>query len=212
MTIYLLSGLGAGEEIFKYLKFPYPTVFIPWIDHVKNESLNDYAMRMTKAIDTSKPFILIGVSFGGIVAQEIATKITPEKVIIISSLKTPQEIPWYVRYSAQLNLFRFLPNEAIRKGRKVAHFFFGAVKKGEKKFLDEIISVINVPYLKWSLQKIGNWEGASSKSPLIHIHGTTDILFPKSNLSNVDYWIEGGHFIVMQKARILSILFSRILK
>ena len=212
MTIYLISGLGAGEEIFKYLKFPHPIHFLPWIPHLKNETLREYSKRMSKKIDQSKPFILIGVSFGGIVAQEIATFSQPQKVIIISSVKSRSEIPLYIRLSAKWHLFSLMPNIRMNWSKSIVHFLFGAKKKGEKKFLDEILDRINVSYLKWCLNQIGNWKPKSFDSELVHIHGKKDFLFPSKNIKSVDFWLEGGHFIVMQEAKYISLQIAQFIK
>jgi esterase/lipase len=48
--------------------------------------LDDYAKRIAKKIKRENP-VLIGVSFGGILVQEMAKHINTRKVIIISSVK-----------------------------------------------------------------------------------------------------------------------------
>ncbi|MCP9751582.1 alpha/beta hydrolase, partial [Ferruginibacter sp. HRS2-29] len=86
-TIYLFSGLGADERVFKYLKFPgHHIVHIKWITALRNEPLAAYAKRLLEQVSTEHP-ILIGLSFGGIMAIEVSKLIPTEKVIIIASVK-----------------------------------------------------------------------------------------------------------------------------
>jgi pimeloyl-ACP methyl ester carboxylesterase len=67
MTIYCISGLGADYRVFQKLVFPsdYHVVHVEWIQPEIRETLSSYALRLLKQIDNSKPFILIGLSFGG---------------------------------------------------------------------------------------------------------------------------------------------------
>ena len=54
--------------------------------------MSQYAKRITDKITKPDP-VLIGVSFGGILVQEMAQFITARKVIIISSVKNNLEFP-----------------------------------------------------------------------------------------------------------------------
>ena len=82
--IYVFSGLGADERVFKYLDFPgYEPVFIRWLQPTKEEAIEHYSKRLTEQIGTSRP-VLIGLSFGGIIAIEVAKVIDTEKIILIA--------------------------------------------------------------------------------------------------------------------------------
>lgn len=85
-NIYLVSGLGADERVFRYLHFSGAGVFhIQWIDPLKNELIEPYASRLSSQIMTSDNNSVIGVSFGGRIAVELSTMRAFSKVIIISS-------------------------------------------------------------------------------------------------------------------------------
>lgn len=69
--IYCVSGLGADERVFQKLKFQgYQPVHICWVEPNLEESIAEYAKRLTIQIKSERP-ILIGLSFGGIMAVEI---------------------------------------------------------------------------------------------------------------------------------------------
>jgi esterase/lipase len=102
--IYIFSGLGADERVFKHLVFDgYEPIFIKWIIPIKNEQMEDYAKRLTNQILTNKP-ILVGLSFGGIMAIEVSKIIEPEKIILLATAKTINEIPLYYRIAGFLRL------------------------------------------------------------------------------------------------------------
>ena len=95
--IYLFSGLGADERVFQKLDFSnLQTTFIEWIEPLKNEGVENYVKRIIPQIKHPNP-ILIGLSFGGLIAIEVAKEITTEKVILIASAKNNKEIPFYFR-------------------------------------------------------------------------------------------------------------------
>ncbi len=118
--LYILSGLGADEQVFQRLDFSgFATTFIKWKTPHENESIEQYAKRLLDQITTIKPTI-IGLSFGGIIAIEIAKQIETEKVILISSAKTKFEIPFYFRFIgllriSSLHLTLLFPDHCFKK-------------------------------------------------------------------------------------------------
>ena len=73
--IYLISGLGADERVFQFLDLSkIEHQFVKWNEPQRNESLASYCKKLTEQINQNQEIILIGVSFGGIIAQEIAKK------------------------------------------------------------------------------------------------------------------------------------------
>ena len=105
-TIYIFSGLGADERVFNKINFGNKkVVYIKWILPTKDENLGHYAFRISNQIQTYKP-LLIGLSFGGMMAIEVAKHIDTEKIILISSAKTKYEIPFYFRLAGKLSLHK----------------------------------------------------------------------------------------------------------
>ncbi len=71
MKLFCLSGLGVDHRTFKNLQLKdVELVHIPWIDPLKNESLTEYSRRLFESISIPEEYNLIGVSFGGMIAQE----------------------------------------------------------------------------------------------------------------------------------------------
>ena len=93
--IYFIPGLAAGKEIFSAISLPednYVIHVVEWMIPKKNETLIDYAHRMSlKVLEPNS--VLIGVSFGGILVQEMSQFIPTDKIVIISSIKRKNEFP-----------------------------------------------------------------------------------------------------------------------
>ena len=97
--VYLMPGMSANSLIFEKIKFPsnFSLHFLDWISPYTEESLEDYAKRFSKLIIHDNP-VLIGVSFGGILVQEISKIIKVNKLIIISSVKSNEEFPLHMKF------------------------------------------------------------------------------------------------------------------
>ena len=92
-TIYIISGLGADKRMFQNFSFEgFEVVHIDWILPLDNETLQNYALRISENISDENS-ILIGLSFGGILSVEISKIKKFKKVFLLSSAKTKFEIP-----------------------------------------------------------------------------------------------------------------------
>ena len=75
-NIYCISGLGADEKAFDRLKVNgYSLHHLKWIPPLANENLSSYARRKLNDIKENNPIIL-GLSFGGMIAIEMAKQIS----------------------------------------------------------------------------------------------------------------------------------------
>lgn len=214
MNVYLISGLGADKRIFSKLKLSaeFNIVHIDWIVPFSNESLVSYAKRLSKVIDVDYPFALIGVSFGGMIAVEIAKIIFPAVTIIISSTIISKNIPFLYQIAGKLNLLKIVPAKWLKSSNKLTqNYFFGTKSNQEKILLGKIITDTDPFFLKWAIGSILNWKNEIRPKNLYHIHGTKDkILY--SSRDQPDFIIENGsHFMVYQKAVEISAIIERLL-
>ena len=108
IPIYFMPGLAASPQIFEYIRLPEDTFeiyFLEWILPLEEESLKSYALRISENIRHENP-VLIGVSFGGILVQEITNIIKVRKTIIISSVKSMEEFPQRMTFAKKTKIFR----------------------------------------------------------------------------------------------------------
>ncbi len=208
--IYVISGLGADERVFQNVDFGRlkPT-FIQWIEPRDNETIQEYASRLSEQIDTSKPIIL-GVSFGGMIAVEIAKQIDYQQVILISSAKTKNEIPFVYRILGRLKLHKIIPIKLFKRANILTYWFFGMNSKVEKEMLKSILHDTDSTFLKWAMDAIILWKNEIIIDKLIHFHGDNDKILPIKNIKKVDFVIpNGGHLMVFNRAdEIISVFFK----
>ncbi|MBL7766207.1 MAG: alpha/beta hydrolase [Chitinophagaceae bacterium] len=203
MNAYFISGLGADRRAFDkiLLNESYTRYFLDWIEPLENETLNEYAERMAATIDQSKPFVLIGLSFGGIVAIEIAKRYPAEKIFIISSVSNRSELPWYLKAMGKARIHHLGTVEKLKQDPNILFWFFGVTSTRMKNYLTEMMHKTSSTYLRWSMDQIVNWSQEKKPVNLIHLHGDADKLFP-IRFCKPDYMIaKGGHFMVITHAR-----------
>lgn len=156
--VYILSGLGADERVFRYLDFKdLDVTFVQWIKPLANETITHYTKRISAQIQSKNP-ILIGLSFGGIIATELAKTITVQQLILISSLKTRTEIPFVYRLAGQLRLHRLIPYSFLKKDHALNRWLFGVIRKNDKDLFKRVLADTDIDFLRWAINIIVTWK------------------------------------------------------
>lgn len=202
MTLYFVSGLGADKRAFSQLKIParYKVVHLDWMEPLPQEPLLGYVKRMAERIDTSEPFALIGLSFGGIVCTELSTIVEPVVTIIISSVTSRLEMPWHFRFLGKIKADKVVNAAAMKKEHFFSHWFFGTKQVHEQELFRQILKDTSPTYVKWAVHEIINWQRRERPDNIIHIHGDKDKIFP-IQFTKPDIVVKGGeHFMVYTMA------------
>ena len=202
--IYCISGLGADEQIFSNLQLPgYDLVCIKWLQPERRESFADYAKRMYGQIEDSNPIVL-GVSFGGMLGIEIAQQFPVKKLILISSVKTKNELPLWMRLAGKIRLHQLVRARPHPLFYPIENYFLGVKEKEEVELAIHFRKTVDRDFLQWAIHNIVTYSNVIIPDNILHIHGTADKLFPLRNV-NVHYKIKGGgHFMVYNKADEIS--------
>lgn len=88
--------MGADGRLFEPQRSAFPNLVVPqWIEPLTGESMASYASRLADTIEVRRPFFLGGVSFGGMVAFEMAEQLEPEAVFLIGSARSSAEVPFF---------------------------------------------------------------------------------------------------------------------
>jgi pimeloyl-ACP methyl ester carboxylesterase len=201
MNVYFIPGLGADKKIFRNLKVPeeLQTVYLDWISPLKNESLEDYAYRLAENIDTSKPFIIIGLSFGGMLAAEIVKKYPTGKMIIISSAPSSKMLPNYFRFAGKVGLHKLMPVSLLKSAALMKRLFTAETRE-QKAYLKRMIREVDASFIKWGIDAIVHWKGGIDSQQFVHIHGSGDELLPIRYCKPTHIIRGGGHLMVLTRS------------
>lgn len=201
MKAYFISGLGADRKAFYKLKLPpgYEPIYLDWIAPLVNESMMDYARRFSASIDDSENFVMIGLSFGGMMAVEISQFKKPARIILISSVGVSDELPWYFKMAGKIGLQRHIPVSFYKKVTILNHFM-GTASKEDKAMVLSFVRQTDPAFIQWAIKSILNWKQHSRFGSLVQIHGSSDRLLPVRYI-RADYVIRNGrHLMVLNRA------------
>lgn len=212
--IYFMPGLAAGPKTFKKLKLnkeKFKCHYLSWINPLDlEESIENYARRLSKKITHKNP-VLVGVSFGGIVVQEISKHIDTQKIIIISSVKNSSELPTSFAIASKSKIYKLFPTRIITNFDNYAKFFIGTKLQKKAKLYKKYLSVRDEKYLKWALENVINWQQEKSIKNTIHLHGTNDEIFPFKNIKNCISIQDANHSMIILRAKEIANIIQQIL-
>lgn len=206
IPVYLMPGLAASAAIFERIALPEATfeiVLLEWEIPLDQETLPDYVKRMTGKIKHPNP-VLIGVSFGGILVQEMAAFIQARKVIIISSVKSNLEFPRRMKIAKTTKAYKLIPMSLILNIENLAKFSFGTKVNQRLKLYEKFLSVRDIRYLDWAVEKVILWDRTVADKNVIHIHGDADDVFPIKYISDCIVVKGGTHIMILNKYKWLN--------
>ena len=211
-TIYCISGLGADEKIFANLRLNgYELRHIPWVRPAKNESIETYASRLALSIKEDNA-ILLGVSFGGMVGIEIARQKSLQKLILVSSIKSIEELPRWMKLAGKLKLNRFLPTRSFKFTEKIDNNRLGVSTDHEREMVRAYRQSADRIYLEWAINEILNWKNDWVPDNVVHIHGENDKIFPATKIKAAHIVKGASHMMVYNRAEEVSSFISEILQ
>nr|WP_315199512.1 alpha/beta hydrolase [uncultured Flavobacterium sp.] len=206
IPVYFMPGLAASIAIFERIKLPeseFEMFFLEWEIPNEKDTLQEYSKRMTQKIVHENP-VLIGVSFGGILVQEMAHFITVRKVIIISSVKCNLEFPKRMVLAKSTKAYKLIPISLVRNIESLAKFSFGKKVNERLKLYEKFLSVRDKRYLDWAIEQVILWERKVVNSDVIHIHGDADDVFPIKYIKDCIIVKGGTHVMILNKYRWLN--------
>ena len=198
-----MPGMAADSAIFEHVFLPedrFKVHLLEWEMPEPEESLEEYAKRMIKHIHHEE-IALIGVSFGGVIVQEMAKFLDVNRLIIISSLKCSDELPPRMKFASKTGLFKMIPTGLATYVDHFEKFAFGDFLKKRAKLYKQYISITDKKYLNWAIKNMVNWRCEKADEKVIHIHGDKDEVFPIKNIKNAIVVKGGTHIMIINRFR-----------
>lgn len=199
--VYFMPGMAANPSIFEYIKLPeeqFEMHFLEWMIPEKNETLEKYAERMVSKIEHQNP-VLIGVSFGGILVQEMSKFLEVKRLIVISSIKSKEELPKGLKVLKITKAYKILPTQLIENIELLAKFVFGKAVTKRMELYKKYLSVRDKDYLDWAIEQIIFWEQETPNPEAVYIHGDKDVVFPNSCHGECIIVKGGTHIMIINK-------------
>jgi len=204
--VYFMPGLAASSAIFERIKLPedqFEIHLLEWVIPQEKQSLNDYAMQLSKEVKHEN-LILVGVSFGGILVQEMKKFLNPKKVIIISSVKSNKEFPRRMKIAKTTKAYKLIPVTLFENIENLTKYAFGNYIKQRVKLYEKYLSIRDKNYLNWAIENVILWERTEIDADIIHIQGLEDEVFPVKNIRNFIPVKAGTHIMILNKYKWLN--------
>ena len=208
MIIYTISGFGIHQDVFKGLQLEaaYTLVHLPFLSPHSGEMLANYAKRMAAQIPENKGDIaLLGLSFGGLLAVEMAKHLRCSTLLLISTVKCHKELPWFIKINKYLPLYRLMPVSWFKKVVLQAGKWVKVTNDKNLKRFEQVLENCDDAFYKWGAHQLIHWRGCvAHKQAYLHIHGEKDTLFPSEKINYVMLLKEATHFMIITRHREVS--------
>ncbi len=207
IPVYFLPGLAANTSIFKNIKLDtdrFEMYFLEWMIPFEEESISDYALRFCSKVNHPNA-VLVGVSFGGIIAQEMNLVHNFRKIVIISSVKTRQELPLHLQLAGKTKVYKLMPTSFFAQNIDLlSKYAFGKPIVKRLDLYKQYLSITDKRYLDWAIKQVVSWGQEQSDSNLVHIHGDKDLIFPIENINDSIVVKGGTHIMILNKYKWLN--------
>lgn len=206
IPVYFMPGLAASSSIFEKINLPaaiFEVHLLDWIVPLKKENLKSYAERMSKMV-IQKDAVLIGVSFGGILVQEMAQFLKPKKVIIISSVKSNAELPLKMKLAKVTKAYKLLPTSLLTDINQLEKYSLGLIPQKRFNYYKKYLSITDKNYLDWAIKQVIVWDRILPDKNVIHIHGDRDTVFPSSGINDYINIKAGTHVMILNRSKWFS--------
>ena len=144
-------------------------------------------------------------------AMEFRELMPVEKTIIISSVKTRNEMPAFLNLVRLTNLNNLVPLWLTKKLATHGPVIMGIRSRDTQPLLLQMLRDADDDFISWGMQTALDWKRRSyDKKNLVHIHGTRDLIFPLHNISDCHYTIKGGtHGMIMSRTGEINEILKR---
>ncbi len=199
--IYMMPGMAASPAIFEKISLDetrFKLISLRWKVPQKEETLTHYASRMLEDVRHKDP-VLLGVSFGGVLVQEMAKQIPHKKLIIVSSIKSRDEMPRKMRVTARLKLYNMAPVRIVKTLDKWPKYAPSDKLRYKVSLYQKYLSVNDPRYLSWAIKQMVCWDQKVPPKNIVHIHGDADPVFPFRYIKDCIRIKGGTHIMIITK-------------
>ena len=155
---------------------------------------------------------MLGVSFGGLVAQKLNEIIHPQQLILVSTFakgRSPSLL-YKVLTTCRINTL-FSPNLFSKFG-VLNSLFFGVKKTEDKELLKKIILDTNRQLFVWATCEIVKFKPLVEEDNFVAIHGKKDLVIPNGGHDTFEI-NDAGHLAVLTHANLVkTIIYEHVIK
>lgn len=211
--IFLIAGLGADTRLYNNIDLlDNEVVPVDWIEPNKHDTLNTYAQKLIHQYNITQNSVVIGTSLGGMIAIEIAKQVALNKAILISSIKTIKEAPWYFSFFKNLPLYQIVPKTLYSSFGVMIKLIFGKMKPDDLWLFKDMLKRSSPVFLQWAMGAAVQWDNEVIPPNVYHIIGDKDLVFSYKRIKHATVIKGGTHIMVFDKPKQINKWLKSILK
>lgn len=199
MRAIFLPGVGVDGRLFRpQRELPFPFDVPPWLPVRRREPLAAYARRFAESVGRAD--LLVGVSFGGVLAQELASRVGARLVVGIATGRHRRDVPRLLRF-AELVARNIAPLTTAPGRLAVQARLFGGLTPRQARLMVSMMKESSPEFVREAARMVCGWEGCPAACPSRFLHGREDLIM-RPRTFQPDVWIEGaGHLVNLTHAR-----------
>ena len=213
--IYCFPGQGADFRLFDSIRVDtalFELAFVEYGTPEKWMNMKDFACSLINEIDTSRQYVLLGVSLGGMICVELNESLNTWKTNLISSAQNRNELPARYRFQRAIPLYKLFPKRILLIGSKIMQPIVEPDRKKNKETFKDMLNKKEAAYMKRTIHLIINWERDTNTKIIYQIHGNKDHTLPLRYIKNPDFIVENGsHMMTLTRGTDISNILNQIL-
>jgi len=179
-------------------------ISLDYIAALPGESLKTYARRFLQSLvengtwDPKKEIVLIGISFGGAIAQEIASQTKVKSLILLGSLRSGRELRLGIHFFAKY-LSQLIPIWVYDTSIQFLEPVMGKVSGLSHKdvvLCQVMYDDVSKEFFRAALKMLAEWPGVECTVLTLRIHGEDDHIIPLHKTSGVDVVVKDAKHLV----------------
>ena len=199
--IHLITGLGANQMAFSRIKgsLDHDMNFVEWIEVEDSDSLESYAHRIIESNNITSSDVLVGLSFGGLLAQQIASILGNAHIVLISSFRDKKDIKTLLRVLMETRAYKLIANIDLTYFSSVIRVFMSPSTAKGSGTLNRMIADTDLKFTRWAIDQIRLTGKIDPGQTTVHnIIGKQDKLIKYWENTSTFTIEKGGHFMIYE--------------
>lgn len=198
MRAVFVPGVAADARLFApQRELPFDFDVPAWPKPDPHDTLDDYAARMAESVGAAD--LVVGVSFGGMLAQAMAGRLGARLVVGVATARRGGDIPRFYRLLESIS--HSIPILTTSQGRLLVDIGVSGMKLEHQRAILRMLRDSPLDLIRASSRMILRWPGTPPPCPALFIHGARDLVIPARRVRPDRTVRGGGHLINMSHAR-----------
>ena len=201
--IWCIGGLGSNAMHFRALKRHFPAARIIDLPKAKGKwGWEEYLQSFLKTQE-EKPDLILGFSFGGLLAQRLQSHFPQAKMVLVNSITRRSQLPPLVRFLAAMRIHRAIPMALFHARNPISRWILKQLFGSAAGLFVGMMKEAGPYTCRFALRAVFELEPFTGRVDY-RIHGEQDQLFPIQYIKEPYVLLQGGHFLWLSEGETIA--------